>query len=145
MSIQIPSVYDDSICPPGKHVLSIFAEYAPVRLARGNWDERREEAGERLIDAVTAYAPNFRRAIADWMLLTPLDLERRVSLTGGNIHHLDMTPSQVFSRRPLTGWAEYRTPVEGLWLCGAGTHPGGEVSGAPGHNAAHAILGDLGK
>ena len=143
MSIQIPSTYDDSVCPPGKHVLSIFAEYAPVRLARGNWDERREEAGEALIDAVTAYAPNFRRAIADWMLLTPLDLERRVSLTDGNIHHLDMTPSQVFSRRPLTGWAEYKTPIRDLWLCGAGTHPGGEVSGAPGHNAAHAVLRDI--
>ena len=144
MSIQIPSIYDGSISPPGKHVLSIFAEYAPVRLARGNWDERREEAGEALIDAVTAYAPNFRRAISDWMLLTPLDLERRVSLTDGNIHHLDMTPGQVFSRRPLTGWAEYKTPIPGLWLCGAGTHPGGEVSGAPGHNAAHAVLRDLG-
>ena len=144
MSIQIPSIYDRSICPPGKHVLSIFAEYAPVRLARGNWDERREQAGEALIDAVAAYAPNFREAIADWMLLTPPDLERRVYLTDGNIHHLDMTPSQVFSRRPLTGWAKYKTPIRDLWLCGAGTHPGGEVSGAPGHNAAHAILRDLG-
>ena len=144
VSIQIPSLYDSSICPAGKHVLSIFGEYAPVQLAEGIWDERRQEVGESLIDTVTAYAPNFRGAIQEWRLFTPLDLERRVNLTDGNIHHLDMTPSQLFSRRPLPGWAEYKTPVENLWLCGAGTHPGGEVSGAPGHNAAHAILKSLG-
>jgi phytoene dehydrogenase-like protein len=140
MSLQIPSTYDDTICPPGKHVLSIFAQYAPVHLADGTWDERREEVGESLIDAVTEYAPNFRAAIIDWQLLTPLDYERRVYLTDGNIHHLDMIPSQILSKRPLPGWSSYKTPIANLWLCGAGTHPGGEVSGAPGHNAAQAIL-----
>ena len=140
LSIQIPSLYDATICPAGKHGLSIFGEYAPIQLAEGTWDGRRQEVGESLIDTVTAYAPNFRDAIQEWMLFTPLDLERRVNLTDGNIHHLDMTPSQLFSRRPLPDWADYKTPVENLWLCGAGTHPGGEVSGAPGHNAAHAIL-----
>ena len=144
MSIQIPSIYDDTICPKGKHVLSIFSEYAPVHLASGTWDERRQEVGEALIDSVVAYAPNFRAAIREWKLFTPLDLERRVYLTDGNIHHLDATPGQMFSRRPLPGWAEYKTPIDGLWLCGAGTHPGGEVSGAPGHNAAHAILAEAG-
>ena len=140
MSIQIPSTYDDSISPPGRHVLSIFGMYAPVHPTRGSWDELRQETGERLIDAVTQYAPNFRSAILEWQLFTPLDLERRVGLTDGNIHHLDMIPAQLFASRPLTGWGDYRTPIEGLWLCGAGTHPGGEVSGMPGHNAAHEII-----
>ena len=140
MSIQIPSTYDPSIAPPGRHVLSIFGMYAPVSPNRGSWDDIRAETGERLIDAVTEYAPNFRSAILDWQLFTPLDLERRVGLTAGNIHHLDMVPSQLFGSRPLPGWSDYRTPIDGLWLCGAGTHPGGEVSGMPGHNAAHALL-----
>ncbi len=140
MSIQIPTLYDDTIAPAGRHVLSIFAMFAPVTPRDGSWDDLRASVGEDLIQAVTAYAPNFREAIDDWMVLTPLDLERRVGLTDGNIHHLDMIPSQLFSARPLPGWADYRTPIKGLWLCGAGTHPGGEVSGVPGHNAAAAIL-----
>lgn len=140
MSIQIPSTYDPSVAPPGRHTLSIFGMYAPVTPSRGTWDDLRPEIGERLIDAVTEYAPNFRSAIIDWQLFTPLDLERRVGLTDGNIHHLDMIPSQLFGSRPLPGWSDYRTPIPGLWLCGAGTHPGGEVSGMPGHNAAHALL-----
>src|SRR5213593_4149969 len=83
---------------------------------------------------------NFRDAILDWALFTPLDIERRVGLTDGNIHHLDMIPRQVFAARPLPGWSDYRTPITGLWLCGSGTHPGGDVTGMPGHNAAHALL-----
>jgi len=140
MSIQIPSLYDDTISPPGRHVLSIFAMFAPVDPREGSWDELRVQVGEALIDSVSEYAPNFRDAIADWLLFTPVDLERRVGLTDGNIHHLDMIPSQLLGARPLPGWSDYRTPIEGLWLCGAGTHPGGEVSGAPGHNSAQAIL-----
>ena len=104
------------------------------------WDELRRPVGEALIDAVTAYAPNFRDAIEQWQLFTPSDIERRVGMTDGNIHHLDMIPSQLFAARPLVGWADYRTPIPGLWMCGAGPHPGGEISGVPGHNAAHAIL-----
>ena len=96
-----------------------------------------------MIDILTTYAPNFRRAIVDWMLLTPPDIEARVGLTDGNIRHLDLVPAQLLARRPLPGWAHYRTPLPGLYLCGAGTHPGGEVTGAPGHNAAHAVLKDL--
>ena len=141
MSIQIPSTYDDSMAPPGRHVLSIFGMYAPVIAeSQAPGTSCAQETGERLIDAVSEYAPNFRRAIIDWQLFTPLDLERRVGLTAGNIHHLDMVPSQLFGSRPLPGWSDYRTPIDGLWLCGAGTHPGGEVSGMPGHNAAHALL-----
>jgi phytoene dehydrogenase-like protein len=140
MGIQIPSTYDPSVAPAGQHTLSIFSMYAPVHPNRGSWDDLRRESGERLIDAVSEYAPNFRSAILDWLLFTPLDLERRVGLTDGNIHHLDMVPAQLFGSRPLPGWSDYRTPVPGLWLCGAGTHPGGEVSGMPGYNAAHALL-----
>jgi phytoene dehydrogenase-like protein len=143
MEVQIPTVYDAGLAPPGRHVVSVWALWAPVRLAEGTWDARRREMGERLIDVLTAYAPNFRRALVDWMLLTPPDLEARVGLTDGNIRHLDIVPAQLFARRPLPGWAHYRTPLRGLYLCGAGTHPGGEVTGAPGHNAARAILRDL--
>ena len=141
MSIQIPSTYDPSVAPPGRHVLSIFGMYAPVSPNRGSWDELRpgdRRAPYRRGQRVRAELP--RRDHLDWQLFTPLDLERRVGLTAGNIHHLDMVPSQLFGSRPLPGWSDYRTPIPGLWLCGAGTHPGGEVSGMPGHNAAHALL-----
>jgi phytoene dehydrogenase-like protein len=143
MEVQIPTVYDTGLAPAGHHVVSVWALWAPVRPADGSWDARRREMGERMIDILTAYAPNFRRALVDWMLLTPSDIEARVGLTDGNIRHLDLLPAQLLARRPLPGWAHYRTPLAGLYLCGAGTHPGGEVTGAPGHNAARAILKDL--
>jgi phytoene dehydrogenase-like protein len=143
MEVQIPTVYDLTLAAPGRHVVSVWALWAPVRLRDGSWEARRQEMGERIIDLLTAYAPNFRRALVDWMLLTPPDIEARIGLTDGNIRHLDIVPAQLFARRPLPGWASYRTPLPGLYLCGAGTHPGGEVTGAPGHNAARAILGDL--
>jgi phytoene dehydrogenase-like protein len=112
-------------------------------LAEGTWDEAREGVGERLIDVLASYAPDIRECIVDWQLFTPQDLERRIGLTDGNIRHLDIIPSQFLADRPLPGWAQYRTPIRSLYLCGAGTHPGGEVTGAPGHNAAHAILSDV--
>jgi phytoene dehydrogenase-like protein len=142
MEVQIPSVYDPTLCRPGQHVVSIWVLYAPPHLRTGTWEEQRRAVGEQLIDTLTGYAPNFRRALLDWQLLTPLDLEQRVGLTDGNIRHIDIVPQQMFARRPLPGWAQYRTPVPRLYLCGAGTHPGGEVTGAPGHNAAQAILAD---
>ena len=143
MEVQIPSVYDPTMAPPGHHVMSVWVSYAPVTLAEGTWDERRQEVGEQLIDALCRYAPNLRDILVDWSLFTPVDIERRVGLTDGNIRHLDIVPGQFFSERPLAGWANYRTPLPGLYLCGAGTHPGGEVTGAPGHNAAAAVLRDL--
>jgi phytoene dehydrogenase-like protein len=142
MEVQIPSVYDPTLCRPGHHVVSIWVLYAPPRLREGTWEAQRRAVGEQLIDTLTGYAPNFRRALLDWQLLTPVDLEQRVGLTDGNIRHIDIVPQQMFARRPLTGWAQYRTPVPRFYLCGAGTHPGGEVTGAPGHNAAQAILAD---
>lgn len=142
MHIQIPSVLDKSLTPEGKHVMSIWVLYAPVRPREGTWDDLRERTGEQLIDVIGEYAPNFRKSVRDWELFTPQELEERVGLTDGNIRHLDITSAQIFSNRPSNLFNGYRTPIENLYLCGAGTHPGGEVTGAPGHNAAHEVLRD---
>ncbi len=140
MSIQIPSVYEHSLTPPGQHVMSVWVLYAPPQLRDGSWDDANRRVGEHLIDTINEYAPNFRDAIIDWKLFTPPDLERRVYLTNGSIRHTDITIDQMLSKRFDGGESGYSTPVKGLYLCGAGTHPGGEVTGAPGHNAAEAIL-----
>jgi phytoene dehydrogenase-like protein len=136
----MPSVYDPTLAPPNTYTWSAYITWAPARLRQGTWDARREELAERLFDAIEGYAPNFRRALIDYVLLTPADLETRMALTDGNIHHVDAIPSQLLWQRPLEELAHYRTPVKQLYLCCAGTHPWGEVSGAPGYNAAHAIL-----
>jgi phytoene dehydrogenase-like protein len=143
MDIQIPSGYDPTMAPKGKHIMSIWVLYAPVRLVEGTWDERRNEVGEHLIDVLTRYAPDLRECLVDWELFNPRDLEERVGLTDGNIRHLDIVPSQFLANRPMPGWAHYRTPIRGLYLCGAGTHPGGEVTGAPGYNAAQVMLAEF--
>ncbi len=145
IQVQIPTVYDTTIAPEGHHVLSMWVFFVPPHIRDGSWSEMRRQFGEQLIDELSRYAPNFRDAIVDWTLLTPEDIEERIGLTDGNIRHLDTIPQQMMSRRPLPGWSDYRTPVEGLYLCGAGTHPGGEVTGAPGHNAAHVVLEQLGR
>jgi phytoene dehydrogenase-like protein len=142
LEITIPSAYDDSLAPPGKHVLSIFAQYAPYRLAGGAvWDDAARSAFvERAIGLLEQYAPNIRSAIEGVHALSPFDLEQEYGLTGGNIFHGDLRLDQLFALRPVAGWARYATPIRGLYLCGSGTHPGGGVTGAPGHNAARAIL-----
>ena len=142
MFIQIPTVYDDTLTPPGKHVMSVWSMYAPVRLREGTWQDAKQAVGEHLIDTIAQYAPNFRDVLLDWELFTPLELEERVGLTDGNIRHLDITSQQMFAGRGTRGISGYRTPIEGLYICGAGAHPGGEVTGAPGHNAAHALMRD---
>jgi phytoene dehydrogenase-like protein len=141
MSIQIPSVYDRTLIDgdANDHVMSIWVQYAPVTPADGTWDELRQQAGEMLINTIAQYAPNIRDVIREWVLFTPQDIEERVGMTDGNIRHIDMVAGQMF-----TGRLDYKTPIDGLYLCGAGTHPGGEVTGAPGHNAAHAILNEIG-
>ena len=144
MEVQVPTAYDPTLAPPGRHVMSIWALYAPVRLREGTWEERRNEVGVRLMDTLRAYAPNLREVITDSSLFTPADMEQRLAMTDGNIRHLDIVPGQFLAQRPLPGWSNYRTPIANLYLCGAGTHPGGEVTGAPGHNAAWMIMGDLG-
>jgi phytoene dehydrogenase-like protein len=142
VEITIPTTYDDSIAPPGKHIMCIFAQYAPYTLKDANWDSVKDEFADRCIDAIADYAPNIRDSIIHRQVISPLDLEREYSLTGGNIFHGDMTLDQLFFMRPVAGWAKYRTPIDAFYLCGSGTHPGGGVMGAPGHNAAREILSD---
>jgi len=142
VEVTIPTTYDDSIAPPGKHIMCIFAQYAPYTLKDGDWDGIKDEFADRCIDALAEYAPNIRDSIIHRQVISPLDLEREYSLTGGNIFHGDMTLDQLFFMRPVAGWAKYRAPLDGLYLCGSGTHPGGGVMGAPGYNAAREILSD---
>ena len=140
----IPSIYDPSLAPPGRYAWSAYIYFVPVRLREGTWEERREETAQRLFKLMDRYAPNFSRAVLDYVLFTPADLEQRMYLTDGNIHHVDGTGTQLLWQRPLEELAHYRTPIQNFYLCGAGMHPWGEVSGAPGHNAAHVVLSDLG-
>ena len=136
---------DPSLAPAGKHVMTCFVQYVPYKLRQGNWDENRELLGDRVVKKVAEYAPNVPGAIIARQVLTPLDLERTYGLTEGNIFHGDLTLEQLFFNRPVAGWSQYRTPIGGLYLCGAGAHPGGGVTGAPGHNSAHQVLRDLKK
>jgi phytoene dehydrogenase-like protein len=140
VELTIPTMYDPSLAPPGRHIMGIFLQYAPYTLSAGTWDDLREPFGDRVIDLIAEYAPNIREIVVERQVLTPLDLERRFGITGGNIFHGEMSLDQMFSMRPLAGWARYRTPVRGLYLCGSGAHPGGGVMGAPGYNAAREIL-----
>jgi len=143
MDITIPSLTDPSLAPEGAHVMSIHAQFAPYELRNGDWDSRRHELGDAIINALTDYAPSLKELIVARQVLTPLDLERTFALRGGHIHHGEMSLDQLFAFRPLIGWAQYRTPVERLYMCGAGTHPGGGVTGACGFNAAREIIKDL--
>lgn len=142
LEVTIPSTVDDSLAPPGRHVMSISLKFVPFKPAEGDWRSRREELGDLAVDTLARYAPNMRRAVLHRQVLTPLDLEEIYGLTGGNICHGDMALDQLFSMRPLWGWARYRTPIRNLYMCGSGTHPGGGVMGAPGRNAAREILKD---
>ena len=138
----VSSNADSSLAPPGKHILTCFVQYVPYYLRRGTWDDNRELLGDRVIKKIGEYAPNVPNAIEARQVLTPLDLERTYGLTEGNIFHGDLRLEQLFFMRPVPGWSQYRTPVDGLYLCGAGAHPGGGVTGAPGRNAAHQALRD---
>jgi phytoene dehydrogenase-like protein len=140
LELTIPTMYDATLAPPGRHILGIFLQYAPYTLRDANWDELREPFAFRVFDLIEEYAPGFRSLIIDKQVLTPLDLERRFGLAGGNIFHGEMSLDQMFVMRPVAGCARYRTPIHGLYLCGSGTHPGGGVMGAPGYNAAREIL-----
>jgi len=139
----VASNVDDTLAPPGKHIMTCFVQYVPYRLREGTWDEKRERLGNLVLKRLGEYAPNVPGAVEAMQVLTPLDLERIYGLTEGNIFHGDLTVEQLFFMRPVPGWSAYRTPVDGLYLCGAGAHPGGGVTGAPGHNAAHRVLRDL--
>lgn len=135
---------DPDMAPPGQHILSCFCQYAPYAPTGRSWDDGLREAfADRVVAKLAEYAPNLPGAIIARQMLSPVDLERRFGLTGGNIFHGEITPDQSFNLRPLSGFADYRTPLDGLYLCGSGAHPGGGVTGIPGHNAAQVVLADL--
>ncbi len=142
LEIAVPSVIDPSLAPPGRHVMSVLMQYAPYRLRSGDWEQRREELGDLVVETLSNYAPNLKHAILHRQVLTPVDLEETYSLTEGNFHHGEMSLDQLFIMRPIPGWARYRTPIKNLYLCGASAHPGGGVTGVPGRNAAREILKD---
>ena len=138
MGIQLTSVALPELATRGGHVMSNWVRYENPVLNEGSWSSLRDQIGEQLIDGITEYAPNFRDSLVEWTVQTPEDIETRVGMTGGNIRHLDEIPSQLLDQRQ-----SYRTEVRNFYMCGAGTHPEGEVTGALAHNAAHAILKDL--
>jgi phytoene dehydrogenase-like protein len=141
IDIVIPSLTDPSVAPPGKHVMSCFVQYAPYDLRNddgspANWDDHRDAFGDVVIDTIAEHAPNIREHILHRQVLTPLDIERTFGLSEGNIFQGELTLEQLFFQRPAPGWADYRTPIAGLFMCGSATHPGGGIMGAPGRNAA---------
>jgi len=142
VDIVIPTLTDPSVAPPGRHIMSCFVQYAPYHLKEGTWDQKREEFGDTVVDTISEYAPNLRSLILHRQVLTPLDIETKFGLSEGNIFQGELTLEQLFFLRPAPGWAQYRTPVRSLYMCGSATHPGGGIMGAPGLNAAHMILRD---
>ena len=142
VDIVIPSLTDPSVAPAGKHVMSCFVQYAPYNLKEGTWDEKRDEFGDTVIETIAEHAPNIKEIILHKQVLTPLDLEREFGLSEGNIFQGELTLEQLFFLRPAPGWAQYRTPIRKLYLCGSATHPGGGIMGAPGRNAALQLLKD---
>jgi phytoene dehydrogenase-like protein len=143
LDVTIPSLNDSSLAPEGKHVMSIHVQFAPYKLKQGDWTTRREEFAANVLDQLEKYAPGLRDRIVAQQVITPLDLEQTYGLSGGHIHHGEQSLDQFFTFRPLIGWAQYRTPLKRLYLCGAGTHPGGGLTGLNGANAAREIARDL--
>ena len=146
VEMLIPSTLDNTLAPAGQHVASLFCQHVAPELADGaSWDDHREEVADLMIETVTRFAPNFKAAVLGRQIMSPLDLERTFGLIGGDIFHGALSLDQLFSARPMLGHADYRAPIPGLYMCGSGTHPGGGVTGAPGHNAAREILKDFKK
>jgi phytoene dehydrogenase-like protein len=144
VEMLIPSTLDDSLAPPGQHVASLFCQHvAPVLPGGASWDEYREQVADVMVDLVNSHAPNFKAAVLGRQIMSPLDLERTFGLIGGDIFHGALSLNQLFSARPMLGHGDYRGPLKALYMCGAGTHPGGGVTGAPGHNAAREIIADF--
>jgi phytoene dehydrogenase-like protein len=144
VEMLIPSAVDDSLAPPGRHVASLFCQHFRYALPGGrSWEAERERAADAVVEQVTKFAPNFKASILGRRILSPLDLEREFGLVGGDIFHGKLALNQLFSARPALGYGNYRMPVKGVYLCGSGAHPGGGVTGIPGHNAAREILRDL--
>ncbi|KAK9284806.1 hypothetical protein L1049_023983 [Liquidambar formosana] len=147
IEMTIPSVLDKTISPPGKHVINLFIQYTPYKPSEGSWEDPadRESFAQRCFTLIDEYAPGFSSSVIGYDMLTPPDLEREIGLTGGNIFHGAMGLDSLFLMRPVKGWSNYRTPLQGLYLCGSGAHPGGGVMGAPGRNAARVVLQDVKK
>jgi phytoene dehydrogenase-like protein len=144
VEMLIPSTLDDSLAPPGQHVASLFCQHvAPVLPNGASWDDHREQVADVMVDLVNSHAPNFKASVLGRQIMSPLDLERTFGLIGGDIFHGALSLDQMFSARPMLGHADYRGPLKGLYMCGSGTHPGGGVTGAPGHNAAREIIADF--
>jgi phytoene dehydrogenase-like protein len=143
MDIILPSMLDPSMAPPGKHVMSIFVQYAPYHLKAASWPEKREALGDAVIDTLAQYAPNLKNIVLHRQVVTPWDLEQEFGLTEGNIFQGELTLDQLFFLRPVPGWAKYRTPLKNLYMCGACTHPGGGVMAASGRLAAFEVLNDM--
>jgi phytoene dehydrogenase-like protein len=143
LDITIPSLTDPSLAPDGAHVMSIHVQYAPYKLKEGDWNLRRDELGDNVVNVLSEYAPNLKELMVARQVITPLDLEERYGLSGGHIFHGEQTLDQFFTFRPIIAWAQYRTPIKGLYLCGAGTHPGGGVTGGSGANASREIIKDF--
>jgi phytoene dehydrogenase-like protein len=144
IEMVIPSTLDDSLAPPSGHVASLFCQHVAPQLPNGeSWDDKRETVADLMIDTVNSYAPNFKASVLGRQILSPLDLERIFGLTDGDIFHGAMSLDQMFSARPMLGYGNYRGALRGLYMCGSGTHPGGGVTGVPGHNAAREIIRDF--
>jgi phytoene dehydrogenase-like protein len=143
LDITIPTLTDPELAPQGRHVMSVYAQYTPYRLRQGDWRTRKAEVEAIVLRTLEEYAPGISSLVERCQVLTPLDLEETYGLTGGHHSHGETSLDQLFLARPLLGWGRYRGPVSGLYLCSAGTHPGGGVTGAPGANAAREILKDL--
>ena len=142
LDVFVPTVVDPDLAPPGMHVMSTQVQYTPYALRRGGWDTEREKLADRVVTILADHIPGFERLVLGRQILTPLDLEARFGLTEGHIYHGEMTLDQSLFLRPVPGWSRYRTPIDGLYLCGSGAHPGGGITGAPGWNAAREILKD---
>jgi phytoene dehydrogenase-like protein len=144
VEMLIPSTLDDSLAPPGQHVASLFCQHVAPTLPNGaSWDDHRDEVADVMIELVNSHAPNFKAAVLGRQIMSPLDLERTFGLIGGDIFHGALSLDQLFAARPMLGHGDYRGPLRGLYMCGSGTHPGGGVTGAPGHNAAREIIADF--
>ncbi|HXD32932.1 MAG TPA: NAD(P)/FAD-dependent oxidoreductase [Pyrinomonadaceae bacterium] len=143
LDVTIPTLMDPSLAPDGSHVMSIHAQFAPMKLKSGDWNSRRQEFGATVVKTLAEHAPDLKQMIVAEQVITPLDLEQVYGLSGGHIFHGEQSLDQFFTFRPLIGWSQYRTPIKGLYLCGSGTHPGGGVTGGPGANASREIAKDL--
>jgi phytoene dehydrogenase-like protein len=143
MDVIIPSMIDPDMAPPGKHVMSCFVQYAPYHLNGGWTDEKREAFGDAVVNTLAEYMPNLKDLILHRQVLTPVDIERTVGISQGNIFHGELSLSQLYFLRPAAGYAKYKTPIKGYWQCGSGTHPGGGIMGAPGRLAALEALKEM--